>query len=146
MANQPVENILYEFLKEHEADFGSDFQVSPSPYDKRSTNNGIEVGDADSNLLPRSIDEQTEFDGLLAVEIFARVQGKDKTDRLPARQKVYDIKAVLLKLFLDHQDLGGRVCSIAAMKQVRFFDDTKADKYAIERIPIVINNKSLGVY
>jgi hypothetical protein len=146
MANKPGENLLYDFLTSHLSAFGDDFELHPTPYDKRTKNNGLEIGDADSSMLPSSSEQGVnEFDILLSIEIYGRVQGKNKTDRLPARQKVYELKRVLLQLFLDFPSLNGQCFEVQALRQMRFFDDTAADKYAIERVPVVINRKSLNI-
>lgn len=148
MAEKPVENLIYEFLAENLAEFTgeipegeqADFEIHPSAYERWNKDNGIVVGDADTSMLPNGNDiDMTEFDGLLALEIYSRVAGQDKTNRLPARQKVFDIKKKLLQLLEEFPTLNNRGCLVRAERQVRFFDDTRADKYAIERVPIVIN-------
>lgn len=147
MASKAVEDLVYDFLVEQLAAFatlGGDFEIHPTPYDTRQKNAGIEIGDADTSMLPNgNQDGMTEYDGLLTIEIFARVEGTDKTVRSPARQKVYDIKKIVLKLFEQYPTLNGRGCRVLPLRQVRFFDDTKADKYAIERMPVVLNPKDL---
>jgi hypothetical protein len=157
MADKPAENLVYEFLFEQKDFFlatgevygDADFEIKPSAYDKREKNNGIEIGDADSSMLPNGRDdedgelEMVEYDALLTIEIFGRVTGKDKTLRLPARAKVFDIKKKLLQLFEKFPTLNGRGCRVKVLRQMRFFDDSRADKYAIERVPIVINPKDL---
>jgi len=152
MAEKPAENLVYEFLFEQRDFFladgeeyaDADFEIHPSAYDKRNKNSGIEVGDADTSMLPNGNDDQmTEYDGLLTLEIYGRVTGQDKTNRIPARQKVFDIKLKLCQLFEQFPTLDGRGCRVKVLRQVRFFDDTRADKYAIERVPIVINPKDL---
>src|SRR5436190_17602285 len=146
MADQPIENLLFEFLDENAAEFTDGVSIRATPYDKRDSDNGIEIGDADSSLLPNGQeDEMTEFDGLLAIEIFSRVVGKEKSqaDRITARQTGFDIKKKMLQLFETFPTLNGRACSVHVYRQVRFFDDTRADKYAVERVPININQRQL---
>lgn len=140
MAEKPVENLVYDFLEENVAEFGGSVELHTSAYETRKNDNGIVIGDADTSMEPNgNQDDVTEFDGLLALEIYARVQGADKTSRSDARKKVFDIKSVLVRLFDRYPTLDGRGCRVRVLRQVRFFDDTKADKYAIERVPIVIN-------
>lgn len=140
MASKPIENLMYEFLVEQKIELPAGTSIMPTPYDKRDGNYGIEIGDADTSMLPNGNENDvTEFDSVLALEIFARVEGADKTKRLPARQKVFDIKKSLVQLFEKFPNLDGRVCKIRILQQVRFYDDTRADKYSIERIPVVIN-------
>ena|SRR5436190_356075 len=146
MADQPIENLLFDFLDENAAEFGESISIRPTPYEKRDTDSGIEIGDADSSMLPNGQeDEMTEFDGLLTIEIFSRVVGTGKTQasRVAARQTVFDIKKMMLQLFEEFPTLNGRACSVRVYRQVRFFDDTRADKYAIERVPININQRQL---
>lgn len=147
MATKPAENLLYEFLDEQKASFtaiDSGAEVHPSAYDKWNLKCGLVIGDADTSMLPNGNgDDVTEYDGLLTIEIYARVEGPDKTLRLPARQKVFDLKKKMLQLFEEFPTLNGRGCKIRIWRQVRFFDDTRSDKYAVERVPVVINPKDL---
>lgn len=142
MADQPVENLMYEFLAEHQAEFGASVEVHTSAYETWTKDSGIIPGDADTSMmLNGNEDEVTEYDGLMTLEIYARVIGQDKTKRLPARQKAFDIKKKLIQLIEDFPTLGGRGCQVQVLRQVRFFDDTKSEKYCIERVPIVLNPK-----
>lgn len=142
MSVKPVENLVYEFLAEHQADFGSLVEIHPSAYEKWNKNAGIIIGDADTSMLPNGDgDEVTEFDGLLTLEFYARVEGQDKTQRLPARQKVFDLKKKTIQLFEEFPTLNNRGCQVQILRQARFFDDTRGDKYCTERLPIVINPK-----
>lgn len=149
--SKPAENLIYEFLDEQKLNFlldgeiyGKDFEIHPSAYEKWNAQTNLIVGDADTSMLPNGNgDSMTEFDALLTLEIVSRVVGKDKTNRLPARQKVYDVKKILLQLFEEYPTLNGRGCRVKVLRQVRFFDDTRADKWATERVPIVLNPKDL---
>ncbi|HUF02785.1 MAG TPA: hypothetical protein VMM38_01275 [Aridibacter sp.] len=140
MADQPVENLFHDFLVGNSAQFGANVEIHPSAYETRSLDNGIVIGDADTSMSPDgNQDSMTEYDGLLAIEIYGRVRGSDKSLRSEARRKVFEIKTALLQLLEKYPTLDGRVCRVRVLRQVRFFDDTKADKYAIERVPVVIN-------
>jgi hypothetical protein len=152
MATKPAENLVYEFLAENESVFQPvapamtpTFEIHPSAYEKRKTDTGIIVGDADSSMLPNGQDDDvTEFDAILTLEIYARVTGKDKTQRLAPRQQIFDIKKKLLQLFDDYPNLNNRGCKVKVLRQARFFDDTSAEKWAIERVPIVLNHRNLN--
>lgn len=142
MAVKPIENLLYEFLAEHQADFGAEVEIHPSAYEKRHKDHGIIVGDAESMMLPNGNDiDVTEFDSVLVIEFYSRVIGQDKTLRLPSRQKVFDLKKKTIQLFEDYPTLNNRGCRVQVLRQNRFFDDTRADKYAVEQLPIVVNPK-----
>lgn len=144
MATKPVENLVYEFLAENAAVFGAGVELHPSAYEERKKDSGIVVGDADTSMLPGNGDEMTEFDALLVIEIYGRLKGSDKVvSRSAARQVVFDLKLKLLQLFESQPSLNGRGCRVSVRRQVRFFDDTRSDKYAIERVPIVLNQKEL---
>lgn len=125
---KPVENILYEFLAEHQADFGDSVEIHTSAYEKWSKDSGIIPGDADASFDP---DRDYELDGLLTIEIYARVLGQDKTQRLPARQNCFTIKRIMMQLFRQFPTLNGRCCNVVVLRQTRFFEDTRADKYAV---------------
>jgi len=140
MADTPIENLIDEFLDDHQADFGATCEIHTSAYEKRGKVSGIIIGDAETNAQPNGNDDElTEYDAFLTIEIYARVEGQDKQVRLPARQAVFDLKTILIQLIEEFPTLGGRVCEVQVRRQLRFFDDTNADKFAIERIPLAIN-------
>lgn len=140
MADKPIENILYEFLEANKASLPADSAVMPSAYDKYDGQHGVIIGDPDVAMLPNGNGEDmTEFDCLLTLEVFARVAGLDKSNRIPARQKVFDVTKALLQLFEEFPTLEGKVCSIQYLEQTRFFDDRSTEKWAIERVPVIIN-------
>ncbi len=140
MADQPVENLLYEFLAENIGEFGTALEIHTSAYETRHKDRGIVIGDAESEMLPDGNgDSMKEFDATLALEIYSKVEGQDKDLRIGARQAVFDIKTSLLKLFEKYPTLDARGCRIRILDQVRYFESYESEPYAVEIVPVVFN-------
>ncbi len=82
-----------------------------------------------------------EMNARLTVEIQSRVANEDKTERVPARQKVFETKQAFIQLIEANNNLGESICDVSIDFENRFFDDTKADKWSVQPIGLIFNRR-----
>ncbi len=149
MADQTksIEDLLFDFLIENQpAKFDDDVKVLPHAYfdlDVCAQAGGDDfflIGDLASASTRSGIDGYKEFNARLTIEIQSRVANEDKTERVPARQRVFEIKQSFIKLIDENQNLGGRVCDVGIEFESRIFDDKK-DKWSVQMIGLIFNRR-----
>lgn len=144
-SNQPVEIALYDFLRESfdAASPGTDLfelELHDTIYQKIKTDNGVRIGEAESDWSPVGAGELKEFDAQLMVVCFSRIVGTDKTERQAALQKVFNIHRAVVGLIFQSPSLGGRVCdNTLILRAARGYDAISSDPYAVVNQPLVFN-------
>ncbi len=142
--SKPVELLVYEFLKASiEASVPGSvlypLELHDTVYQTITKPFGIRVSDAVSDLMPDTGGGLKEFDADVHVVCFAKVEGVNQKQRAAAVQAVFDIQRAVIQLFVDTQDLGGRVCDVIWKKTPRSYDVFDGKPYAVALIPLVIN-------
>jgi hypothetical protein len=141
-----VEDAIFEYINaavtaapEGSALHGA--EVHETIYETITKDYGIRIGDCDSELAPLAGGEAIqEFDAYVVVVIFWRVEGADKSERRPARNKARALALATAKLFFDDQTMGGRVRDSMVDTCVRGYDSvTDADEYAVVNMPLWVN-------
>ena len=102
---------------------------------------GVRVGDCESDLAPLAGGEEMgEFDAMLTIVCFARVEGADKTERKAARAKARSLMLAIAKILFNDPTLNGQVRDARVLRAKRGFDSiTDADDYAVANLPLIVN-------
>lgn len=140
---KPVEILVYEFLEEEIAASATDsvlysLELHDTIFQKIKTNRGVRISDCISTFSPYGTDEK-EYDAIVTLACFVRVEGKEKTNRQPALAAVFDIQKALYALFRAKSDLNSRVCDSLLQRGARGYDALDGEPFAVANIPLVIN-------
>jgi len=142
--SEPVENLTFTFLEEKlnaaqngEILFGLD--LHDTIWKKIENDNGVRIGDAESDFAPNVENLLQEFDAVLTLVCFAKILGTNKSERAEARKKVFQISQAVAQLFHDDHTMSGRVCDSRILGAVRGWDSINSHPYAVVNMPIVFN-------
>lgn len=142
--SEPVENLIFAFLEEkfnetHEGDILFGIDLHDTVFKKIEKDNGVRIGDAESEFAPNVENQLQEFDAVLTVVCFAKILGANKTERAEARKKVFQISQAVAQLFHEDHTMSGRVCDSRILGAVRGWDSLNSHPYAVVNMPIVFN-------
>lgn len=134
---------MYEFLEEEIAASATDsvlysLELHDTIFQKIRTNRGIRISDCVSTFSPHGTDEN-EYDALVTLALFVRVEGKEKSNRQPALGAVFDIQKAVYALFRAKPDLNSRVCDSLLQRGGRGYDVMDGEPFAVANVPLVIN-------
>jgi hypothetical protein len=141
------ETAIFEFLSALVAETGApdplaEIDLHDTEYQQfqRGVDRGVRISEATGFTGPKPDGAVGEWDVQFFLTCYARVTGKDKTERLAAREAAAELgHAVLGRIYAD-PSLGGRVCSAQPGRFIRDFDTLdNADYYATFEIPLVVN-------
>jgi hypothetical protein len=149
MADKPVEILLFDFLKEK-----FDLAVPDEPLFQIELHDtmhqtitklrGVRISEANGLLAPGPGGGVGEWDVELIVTCYAKVEGKDKTERQAALQASFDIHRAVAGLLFDDSSLGGRVCDVLLRKWGRGYDVFEGNPYAVVNQPLIMNPSGRG--
>lgn len=141
---KPSEILLYEFLRESIDALPQDhtlfeLEVHDTVFQTIKTERGARISDAVGDLSPGPEMVIKEYDTLLIITCYSRVNGTDKTQRQTALVDLFNIQREIYSLLLNDSTLGGRVCDSVLLKGGRGYDSLDGEPYAVSNMPIVIN-------
>lgn len=144
MTDDPVEDLTFDFLEESfaAAPDGSilkELELHDTLFKPIEQDAGVRISDAESDFSINAQDEMQEYDALLTLVCFARIEGADKTERRAARRQAFQISKAVARLFFDDEEMNGRVCRTRILPAVRGFDSINSKPYAVVNMPIVFN-------
>lgn len=144
--DEPVEDLAFDFLTEKiAAAAAGDTLFEQALHDTvfknidKETISGIRIGDAESSFAPNYLNEMQEFDAVLILVCFARIEGKDKTERRAARRKAFQITKAVAKVFKDDPHMNQRVCDSRVLTVIRGWELFNGHPYAVVNMPIIFN-------
>jgi hypothetical protein len=145
-----VEDLLFDFLIESQiaTTFDSTVKVLPHPYfdllaqsKKFNKDDFFVIGDAHGGRYEDGIHGWMEYNIRLTIDVQSRITNKDKTERVPARQRIFEIKNEFIKLIDANKKLNDRVCSVEIDFENRMFEDTRAEKWAVQPVGLIFNRR-----
>ena len=148
MDNKPAEVLLFEFLSDaiesctERESLLYELELHDTIYQTIKTNFGWRISDAVSGLHPGPGGGLRELDAEISLVCFAKVEGKDKKQRMEARQKAWELQLAATELFWADTTLGDRVCDITIRRTPRGYDVYDGNPYAVTIMPLVINPTS----
>ncbi len=143
MAEKPSEILVFDFLAEEIAAAAVDsvlysLELHDTIFQKIKSNRGVRISDCVSQFSPYGTDEK-EYDALITLACFVRVEGKQKTSRQPALSDVFEIQKAIYALFRAKADLNNRVCDSLLQRGGRGYDSLDGEPFAVANIPLIIN-------
>lgn len=144
MTDDPVEDLTYDFLEEKinaaaAGDVLFEQELHDTLHKKIDKDSGIRISDAESDFAPNGEGEMQEYDALITLVCYSRIEGADKTERRAARKKAFLISKAVAQLFENDRKMGGRVCKARILSAVRGWDSINSKPYAVVNMPIVFN-------
>lgn len=141
---KPAEILLFDFLTEEFAAsaVGSllyDLELHDTVYQKITKPCGLRISEATGDLSPGPGGGLKEVDVDLVLICYARIEGKDKTERQEALQKAFEIQQEIVMLLVNNQTLNNRVCDVLVRKGSRGYDSLDGEPFAVANQPILIN-------
>lgn len=134
---------FFEFLEsaiesaaEGDALYGA--ELHDTVYQKIKDDFGVRISTPEGSLAPNSSGVE-DYDALVTLVIFARIEGSEKTDRLDALDVCDALTKAVAQLFFDDLSMGGRVCDVDVLRHLTDFDSNGSDFFAIANLPIVVN-------
>lgn len=141
---KPAEILLFDFLSGAIAaavpgDLLFELELHDTVHQKIQTLKGVRISDAVGTLAPEPGGGLKEYDVIIDLACFAKVEGKEKTQRQPAVVAVYELQREICQLLYDYPELGDRVCDTYVGKGMRGYDVFDGNPYAVANISLVIN-------
>ncbi len=141
---EPVEELIFDFIEQAiaaapEGQVLHGLELHDTLFKKIEKSEGVRIGDAESEFSPNEANELQEYDALVTLVCFAKIEGANKLDRSAARNKAFQISLAVAKLFFDDHTMGGRVCDTKLLPAVRGWDAPSSQPYAVVNMPVVVN-------
>lgn len=148
--DKPAEILLFDYLTERIAAAAADstladLELHDTVYQKITRTRGVRISDAVADLSPNAGGGISEFDVLIILTCYSRIEGKDQKVRQPALIDVFEIQKAICSELLRDSTLGGRVCDSLVRRGSRGYDKYDEGVFAVANMPLIINPKELGV-
>jgi hypothetical protein len=116
-----------------------DLELHDTIYQSITRDRGLRISESVGDFSPGPENEEKEYDVLVILACWSRVDGQTTKDRQPALVDVYQIQKAVYGLIRNQSTLGGRVCDSLLRKGSRGYEDLSGKAYAVANIPVIIN-------